>query len=129
MHLLGRLTGLPFFPNDTAFIKRVIGVPGDRIRIQANQGVYINNQLLDESAYIKELPAYNLNTMGDIKGRNTRNEFIQPCTDPKEQSAPIIVPSGKLFMMGDNRNNSEDGHVWGFLDEKRVIGRAYLLIW
>jgi len=31
--------------------------------------------------------------------------------------------------MGDNRNNSEDGHVWGFLDQKRVIGRAFLLIW
>jgi len=49
--------------------------------------------------------------------------------DPKKQRDPIIVPAGHLFMMGDNRNNSEDSHVWGFLDQKRVIGRAYLLIW
>jgi signal peptidase I len=129
LHVLGRLTGLPFFPNDTAFIKRVIGLPGDRIRVAAGQGVYINGQLMDETAYIKEPPAYNLNVMGDIKGRNARGEYIQACTNPKELTAPIIVPSGKLLMMGDNRNNSEDGHVWGFLDEKRVIGRAFLLIW
>ncbi len=99
------------------------------IRIQAGQGVYVNGQLLDESAYIKEIPNYNLNVMGDIRGRNMDLQMIQAEPDPAKQSNPIIVPAGKLFMMGDNRNNSEDGHVWGFLDQKRVIGRAFLLIW
>ncbi|HMW88982.1 MAG TPA: signal peptidase I [Candidatus Obscuribacter sp.] len=129
LHIMGRLTGLPCFPNDPAFIKRCIGIPGDQIRVQANQGVYINQQLLDESAYVKEPPAYNLNVMGDIKGRNALGMFIQAERDPKKQMDPIIVPAGHLFMMGDNRNNSEDSHVWGFLDQRRVIGRAYLLIW
>ena len=129
LHLAGRYTGLPFFPNEPAFIKRVIGLPGDMIRIQAGQGVYINGQLLDESAYIKEIPNYNLNVLGDIRGRNMDMRSIQYETDPKHLSDPIMVPAGHLFMMGDNRNNSEDGHVWGFLDQKRVIGRAYLLIW
>ncbi len=128
LHWLGRLTGLPFFPNDAAFIKRVIGLEGDMIRVVAGQGVYVNGQLLDESAYIKEVPAYSLTVMGDIKGRNSKNEFIRPCTD-KQVNEPIIVPAHCLFMMGDNRNNSEDGHVWGFLDQKRVIGKAWLLIW
>ncbi|MBS1989577.1 MAG: signal peptidase I [Cyanobacteria bacterium SZAS LIN-2] len=129
LHLAGRYTGLPFFPNEPAFIKRVIGLPGDMIRIQAGQGVYVNGQLLDESAYIKEIPNYNLNVMGDIRGRNMELQMIQAEPDPRKQNNPIIVPAGKLFMMGDNRNNSEDGHVWGFLDQKRVIGRAFLLIW
>lgn len=129
LHVLGRLTGLPFFPNEPAFIKRVIGLPGDMIRVQAGQGVYVNGQLLDESAYIKELPAYSLSVLGDIKGRNAMGMYIQPCADKAAQNDPIIVPAGKLFMMGDNRNNSEDSHVWGFLDQKRVIGRAFLLIW
>ena len=129
LNVMGRLTGLPCFPNDPAFIKRVIGLPGDQIRVQANQGVYINQQLLDESAYIKEPPRYSLNFMGEIRGPNAHNMQIEAEHDPKKQRDPIIVPAGHLFMMGDKRNNSEDSHVWGFLDQKRVIGRAYILIW
>jgi signal peptidase I len=124
MTVLGRLTGLPFLPYEPAFIKRVIALPGDKIRVQRGVGVFINEQLLDEP-YVKEHPNYDLNVMGDIGGR-TNNGYLRPFNDSKE---PIIVPAGKLFMMGDNRNNSEDSHVWGFLDEKRVIGRACLLFW
>jgi signal peptidase I len=124
--VMGRLTGLPFLPNDPAFIKRVIGLPGDHIVIQSGIGVFINGQLLDESAYIKERPNYNLSTLGDISGASMAGAYISPYPSSPE---PIIVPPGHLFMMGDNRNNSGDSHVWGFLDQKRVIGRAFLLFW
>lgn len=127
--IFGRLTGLPFLPYEPAFIKRVIGIPGDHIRIVRNQGVFVNGQLLNEMNYIKERPAYDLNTLGDIGGRSTTGTVIRPYGDPEQANQPIIVPPGHLFMMGDNRNNSEDSHVWGFLDQKRVIGRAFLLIW
>lgn len=127
--VLGRLTGLPFLPYEPAFIKRVIGLPGDHIRIARSQGVFVNGQLLNESAYIKELPDYDLNVLGDIQGRSTASSIIRPYGDSSQANQPIVVPPGHLFMMGDNRNNSEDGHVWGFLDEKRVIGRACLLFW
>jgi signal peptidase I len=127
--VLGRLTGLPFLPYEAAFIKRVVGLPGDHIRVARNQGVFINGQLLNESAYIKELPAYDLNVLGDIGGRSNLGQVIHPYGDSSQANEPIIVPAGHLFMMGDNRNNSEDSHVWGFLDQKRVIGRACLLFW
>ena len=127
--VFGRLTGLPFLPYEPAFIKRVIGLPGDHIRIAKNQGVFINGQLLNESSYVKEVPTYDLNLLGDIQGRSNAGEFIRPYGDSQQNNQPIVVPPGHLFMMGDNRNNSVDSHVWGFLDQKRIVGRACLLFW
>lgn len=123
--VFGRLTGLPLLPNEPAYIKRVIGLPLDRIRVKKGVGVYINDELLPEAEYIKERPNYDLNVLGDIGGR-TESAFIKPYGDKNEE---IVVPAGHLFMMGDNRNNSADSHVWGFLDQKRVIGKAWLLFW
>lgn len=123
--VFGRLTGLPLLPNEPAYIKRVIGLPLDRIRVRKGVGVFVNDVLLLEADYIKERPNYDLNVLGDIGGR-TENGFIKPYGDKSEE---IVVPAGHLFMMGDNRNNSADSHVWGFLDQKRVIGRAWLLFW
>lgn len=127
--VFGRLTGLPFLPYEPAFIKRVIGLPGDRIRVQKNVGVFINDQLLDESPYVKEKPQYDLNTLGDIGIRNYHGVDLRPYKSPADAVTPIVVPAGHLFVMGDNRNNSEDSHMWGFLDDKRIIGRACLLFW
>lgn len=126
--VLGRLTGLPFLPYEPAFIKRVIGLPGDHIRIQRGAGVYINGQLLEED-YIREPPNYDRNVLGDISGPSSTGKLIKPYGEPDKANEPIIVPAGHLFMMGDNRNNSEDSHVWGFLPKERVIGRACLLFW
>ncbi len=123
--VFGRLTGLPLLPNEPAYIKRVIGLPLERIRIKKGVGVFVNDVLLPEAEYIKERPNYDLNVLGEIGGR-TESSFIKPYGDKNEE---IVVPAGHLFMMGDNRNNSADSHVWGFLDQKRVIGRAWLLFW
>ena len=82
------------------YIKRVIGLPGETVRILAGQ-VTINDQPLTES-YITEAPAY---------------------------EGSWTVPEGELFVLGDNRNSSSDSHNWGFVPEDHLIGKAVFVYW
>jgi len=89
------------YSSDQAFIKRVIATEGETVAI-IDGVVYVDNRPLTEK-YIAENPNY---------------EF-----------APVRIPNHALFVMGDNRNNSNDSHIWGFLPEKQVIGRAIFRFW
>ncbi len=117
LSIFARWTGLPFLPQDDAYIKRVVGLPGDVIEIHKGEGVYINGKLLIES-YANEVPNYNCIDLSDIDVYRREGK-----------SGKIVVPKGHLFMMGDNRNRSQDSHVWGFLDTRRIVGRAAVIVW
>ncbi|HZG40350.1 MAG TPA: signal peptidase I [Nodosilinea sp.] len=84
-----------------AFIKRIVGEPGQTIEVQQGQ-VVVDGQPLQEP-YILEPPAYTLE--------------------------PVTVPPGQVFVMGDNRNDSNDSHVWGGLPQQNIIGRARFRFW
>jgi len=91
------------YPHDTSrdFIKRVIGVPGDTVEIRDGT-VYVNQQPLTEP-YIMAPPHY--------------------------QMALETVPPGQFFVLGDNRNNSSDSHVWGMVPWYDIIGQAWVTYW
>lgn len=84
-----------------AYIKRVIGLPGDSVEVKEGK-VFINGEALSEN-YIQAPPAY---TWG-----------------------PETVPAEQYLVLGDNRNSSSDGHVWGFLPQESIIGRAVVRFW
>ena len=109
--LFSRLTG--FFCKDVAYIKRVIGMPGDTLEVKIDSTgagyVYINGKKLDEP-YVKSIYDYSL------------------CTE-RMFCGPIKLKEGEYFMMGDNRGNSQDSRYWGTLKQDRFIGRAVFLFW
>ncbi|HKW02062.1 MAG TPA: signal peptidase I [Vicinamibacterales bacterium] len=97
---------------DRDFIKRVIGLPGDRLELHRKQ-VYINGQPIDQPyAHFIQPPS----TSGPPK-----------VDDVTEEYGPVTVPSGQYFMMGDNRDNSEDSRYWGFMPANYVRGKALFI--
>jgi signal peptidase I len=87
-----------------AFVKRVVGLPGDRIEVR--DGHVIRN------------------------GRRAREPFTAPCGGgPECDLAPIVVPADHYFLMGDNRGNSDDSRYWGPIARSQVIGRAIATYW
>jgi len=89
------------YTRSDAFIKRVVAVAGDTVSI--SHGVVYVNGVPREEPYIQDAPAY--------------------------EWGPQVVPDGHVMVLGDNRNNSFDSHLWGFLPTSDVIGRAVLRYW
>jgi signal peptidase I len=94
------------------FIKRVIGLPGDRLELRSKV-LYINDLPLQEAYahYASPPSAEAFGASGDLR----------------ESYGPVTVPQGQYFMMGDNRDNSEDSRYWGFLPESYIKGNALFI--
>ncbi len=125
--IFSRLTGI--FCKDMAYIKRTIGIPGDKFEVKYlsdidEYRVFINDVALNEP-YVNSI--YNAGYEYPPKGYDGR---WTPCDHPDvKYCGPFIIPEHKYFMMGDNRGNSADSRFWGFLDEDRIIGRANFMFW
>jgi signal peptidase I len=102
---------------DRDFIKRVIGLPGETIELR-DKKVYVNGKPLDEPyVHFIQPPG----------GQSEQHEVTS--FDVRERYGPVTVPANHYFVMGDNRDNSQDSRYWGFLPRENVKGKALLIYW
>lgn len=113
------------YPEDPSrdFIKRVVGLPGEEITIRGKT-VYIDSKPLEETytMFIRDREGEGQDIPASLLDE-TRGDVI------RDDYGPAVVPPGKLFVLGDNRDNSKDSRYWGFLPRDQVKGRALLVYW
>jgi len=114
---------------DTDFIKRVIAGPGDTLKIH-DGSVYRDGVKLSEP-YLKQAPDYELSLQNyDLVIDGIPLDPTRSVVPPKSAwQAPDRVPNGYYIMLGDNRNNSDDSHLWGFLQRDQFVGHAFFVFW
>lgn len=133
-------------PYQINYVKRVIGLPGEKVVFKNNQ-VFVNDQLLPEHRIIGDAPdQQSALTPQEFEERNGEpyNVYYRPDTMkmalagqnvPKPgmefgvEGKPMVVPENQFFVMGDSRDNSEDGRYWGFVPRELIIGRAMFVYW
>ncbi len=115
---------LPFSPG-TDFIKRIVGLPGDQLRMAGGKVLIYGKGPLPEP-YIKEGYAYDLPQRDSADEQDDWFEKRRSALVQHDGAWWIRVPQGAYFVLGDNRNDSNDSHIWGFLPRNCIIGKATL---
>ena len=103
-------------PEREAFIKRLIGLPGEKVELRKGK-VYINNKPLQENVYLS----------------SSVRTLVEACNSSGPQppflAQPVTIPPNSYLMLGDNRPNSYDGRCWGVVPRSNIIGRAVVRFW
>ncbi|RAM50266.1 signal peptidase I [Mastigocladus laminosus UU774] len=98
-----------------AFIKRIVGLPGETVALKSGK-VFINNQPLTENKYLSP----------------SQQTVVNVCTSgpqPPFLSKPVTIPANSYLVLGDNRNSSYDSRCWGVVPRENIIGRAVIRFW
>jgi signal peptidase I len=101
------------YPNDRRvhYIKRLIGLPGDKLKIE-DKILYINGERFE------------------VENAQFKDAMIMPSVaGPRDNFDSITVPPNSFFMMGDNRDNSSDSRYWGYVDKSEIVGNAFMIYW
>lgn len=122
------------FPNDPTvdFIKRVVGLPGDTISYY-NKKLSVNGKLVDiEFDRLYEGQGTGADNMAGHEIYNASMDDVNHTymNDPKAElsvNGTVVVPSGQYFVMGDNRDHSNDSRYWGFVPEQNLVGQAFMV--
>jgi signal peptidase I len=141
------------YPEDPSldYIKRVVGVPGDKISYRNKQLTLNDKPLKQESnggySYVKSgLNFVNANLYREQLGEHNHQTLVQPDAPTirlgevrqfssrdqcvyNEEGFTCTVPQGYYFMMGDNRDDSNDSRYWGFVPERNIVGKAFMIWW
>ena len=119
------------YPRDTSidYIKRVVGLPGDKIKYE-NKKLFINDKL------VPHVFEKNYEYMMNDNYRVPAKEFSETLGEVSHsilihnvegETGSFVVPEGNYFVMGDNRDNSSDSRVWGFVSEDLLVGKAFII--
>jgi len=122
------------YPKDPSldYIKRIVGLPGDRIEYR-NKQIFLNGEPVaqrDEGYYNYVAPGLNqvsMRKLGETLGTHQHNILVDDSNPPLD--GEITVPDGQYFVMGDNRDNSNDSRFWGFVPENNIVGKAFMIWW
>jgi len=98
----------PCAEDECEYIKRIIGLPGDKVMVKDNQ-VYLNGQLLEQ----KFIPS----------------DFVTEAGSYCQEGVEVTVPQGKYLVFGDNRSHSRDGREFGPIDKSLIVGKAFFKYW
>jgi signal peptidase I len=112
------------------YVKRVIGLPGDHIRIESKD-VYRNGTKLIEP-YVQHIDSRRIAYRDDFPSAPPAGELFPGGRSMLEENAhdgEVVVPPGKYFAMGDNRDNSSDSRYWGFVPRENIIGKPVIVYW